>query len=145
MDELEAIERIERGETRRGREVNRAIPAAATDSNSSTNPTANPIPEIGHGPHKLLLQDAKGTKVWAIELKKVDGVRLGICLGTKLLLRDVRVARGMVLLEPGGVQVLGGKIEELDKEWREGRKGRLVRELKGEAGGGGGGGGGGGS
>jgi len=40
-------------------------------------------------------------------------------------LRDVLVARGVVLLEPGTVTMLGGKIEGLHRAWRENRKAEL--------------------
>jgi RecQ-mediated genome instability protein 1 len=43
-----------------------------------------------------------------------------------MILRDVDVRRGVVMLEPGNVQVVGGKLEALDKAWKEGRKERLV-------------------
>ena len=43
-------------------------------------------------------------------------------IGTKITLRDVTVARGVLLLEPKSTTVLGGKIEELHKEWKEARK-----------------------
>ena len=39
----------------------------------------------------------------------------------------------MVLLEPGGTVVLGGRIEGLDKVWREGREQRLRDQVKREA------------
>jgi RecQ-mediated genome instability protein 1 len=31
------------------------------------------------------------------------------------------------------VQILGGKLEALDKAWKEGRKGRLMKAARGEA------------
>jgi RecQ-mediated genome instability protein 1 len=31
------------------------------------------------------------------------------------------------MLEPGNVQILGGKLEALDKAWKEGRKDRLIK------------------
>jgi RecQ-mediated genome instability protein 1 len=34
----------------------------------------------------------------------------------------------MVLLTPSSVTVLGGKIEALDKTWKEGRKARLLEK-----------------
>ncbi|KAI5293671.1 hypothetical protein KEM55_006900, partial [Ascosphaera atra] len=51
----------------------------------------------------------------------------GMKIGMKLVLRDILVARGMALLEPRNVTVLGGKIEAKDKAWREGRKETLLR------------------
>ncbi len=59
-------------------------------------------------------------------LKGIAGINMGMTLGIKVLLRNCEVRRGVVLLEPGGVQILGGKIEALDKIWKEGRKERLI-------------------
>ena len=51
-------------------------------------------------------------------------------MGIKLVLRNVDVRRGVVMLEPGSVQVVGGKLEALDKAWKEGRKERLMNAAK---------------
>lgn len=78
-------------------------------------------------------------KIWGFELKRVDrigilgggGQGMGISIGCKIWLKKgCKVARGMVLLEPGGCVVLGGKIEGLDKVWREGREQRLREEVQ---------------
>lgn len=82
------------------------------------------------GPFKLLLQDVKGQQVWAFELSKVDDVGYPptMRIGCKVLLRKgCQVSRGMLLLEPRTVLVLGGKVEEMDKQWREGRE-KVLRE-----------------
>jgi RecQ-mediated genome instability protein 1 len=47
-------------------------------------------------------------------------------MGAKLILRNVDVRRGVIMLEPGNVQLVGGKLEALDKAWKEGRKERLM-------------------
>jgi len=67
-------------------------------------------------------QDMKGQRVFAMELKAVQKVGLGMNIGTKLVLKDAIVARGMVLLEPRSATVTGGKIEALHKAWLENRK-----------------------
>ena len=59
--------------------------------------------------------------MFGMELVNIEGISLGMSIGTKLVLRDVVVARGLLLLEARGVQVLGGKIDELHKRWKEGR------------------------
>lgn len=87
----------------------------------------------GKGPFKVLLQDMKGQKVYGFELKRVEkvGYPPGMSIGCKVMLKKgCRVARGMVLLEPGAAVVLGGKIEGLDKAWREGREERLREQVK---------------
>ncbi|KAK1030007.1 hypothetical protein LTR33_017151, partial [Friedmanniomyces endolithicus] len=77
------------------------------------------------GPHKLLLQDASGAQAYAMELLPLKGVGVQMSVGGKLVLRDFTVARGLILLEPRNVEVLGGKVEAWDKKWREERKQRL--------------------
>ena len=67
--------------------------------------------------------------VRGFELKRVEkiaypGSGLGaMSIGSKILLRKgSKAARGMMLLEPATTVVFGGKIEGLDKKWREGRE-----------------------
>lgn len=115
--QVEAIEAQERGETTKGREVIRVVP----DENT-TDSTAPASENKSSGPHKLLLQDAAGTKVYAIELTTVDGTGVQMSIGTKLVLKDVLVARGVILLESRSVEMLGGKVDAWDKKWREERK-----------------------
>lgn len=101
--QVEAIERVERGEEIRGREVIRSVAedgpgvidgstaggggnvvnntaaaaTSATGSNlSSTAPTT--AKKLSTGPHKLLIQDAKGTQVLAFELIKIPKIALSI-------------------------------------------------------------------
>lgn len=62
------------------------------------------------------------------------GLPPGMGIGCKVLVRrGARVARGVVLLEPGTVVVFGGKVDFEDKAWRAGREERLRREVKEEA------------
>ncbi len=120
-EQIEAIEALERGEGTKGREI---IRVAATEEGEDEN-----VARDG-GPHKLALQDAKGTRIYGIELKGVEGVGLGMSMGCKMVLRNVVVARGVVLLEPGTTTVLGGKIEGLHKAWKEGRKAELKAAIE---------------
>ncbi|KAF2433870.1 RecQ mediated genome instability protein-like protein Rmi1 [Tothia fuscella] len=113
--QLEALEAEERGETTKGREIIRVVPGEATESD-------NQAPVQSNGPHKLTLQDAQGTSVYGMEIVNVEGVGMSMNIGSKLVLKDVVVARGVLLLEPRCVVVLGGKIEELHKVWKEKRK-----------------------
>ncbi|KAL2865840.1 OB fold domain-containing protein [Aspergillus lucknowensis] len=146
--QIEAIERVERGETVRGREIVRTVNiggdedqggatgsgnrATAACTNAGMDADAN---ESG-GPHRLVLQDAKGTRVMGIEMKKITGFAIGrLSIGAKLLLRDSTVARGMVLLTPENVTLLGGKIEAMDQAWKTGRKERLLEKINGTGGG----------
>ncbi|GIK01333.1 hypothetical protein Aspvir_005367 [Aspergillus viridinutans] len=136
--QVEAIERIERGEAIRGREIVRTVNvdedseerAARTGNIRTTNSAASGAGSNSNGPHRLILQDAAGTRAVAIELKRVEGIGLGKTpIGAKLLLRDATVARGMILLTPGSVTLLGGKIETLDQSWKEGRKAKLTARI----------------
>lgn len=115
--QLEALEAAERGETRRGHEVIRVIPEEGTVPASASSAST--------GPHKLLLQDAKGTKVFAFELRDVSGVSVAMGIGAKLVLTGMLVARGVIMLDPDSVDVLGGKVEAWDKKWRDERKAKL--------------------
>ncbi|OCL11627.1 DUF1767-domain-containing protein [Glonium stellatum] len=115
--QVEALEAAERGEGTKGREVIRVIPSDEQGAGCDV--------EASAGPHKLLLQDAQGTRVYGMELQTIEGINVGMSIGTKLILKGVTVARGMVLLEPQSVNVLGGRIEQLHKEWKDTRKERL--------------------
>ncbi|KAL2441640.1 hypothetical protein ABEF95_015983 [Exophiala dermatitidis] len=159
--QVEAIERVERGEETRGREVIRtvdegndedAVSAARATITSNTRSTAT---ATSLGPHKLLLQDAKGTKVLAFEVGKVPGIGVstaasasasvsaqqqqqqgsnrsmvedpGMSIGCKILLKPGTVVRrGMVMLKPEDCVVLGGKVDAWDRKWKEERKKNLT-------------------
>lgn len=125
--QVEAIEARERGEMTKGREIVRVV------EQDNDDPSAAQAPIHSKGPFKLLLQDAKGLKIYAIDLRGIEGINTNMTIGVKLLLRNVDVRRAVAMLEPGGVQILGGKLEALDKAWKEGRKERLIKAAKGEA------------
>lgn len=123
---IEDIEARERGEMTKGREVIRIVDDDAGDtSTASTSANTGSAGGGSGGMHKLLLCDAAGTRVYAFELSSVTGVGLGMGIGAKLLLKDVGVARGVVMIEGDKVEVLGGKVESLQRVWNEGRKERL--------------------
>jgi len=122
-EQIEAIEALERGEGTKGREIIRVVPTEVGD-NAETG-----VQKSG-GPHKLLLQDVQGNFVYAIELKGVDGVGLGMSIGCKISLKNVVVARGVVLLEPGTTKILGGKIDASHKAWKENRKAELKAAIE---------------
>ncbi|EHY58534.1 hypothetical protein HRR83_007092 [Exophiala dermatitidis] len=171
--QVEAIERVERGEEVRGREVIRTVddgndedavsaapaPAARATTTSNTRSTAT---ATSLGPHKLLLQDAKGTKVLAFEVVKVPGIGVstaasasasvsaqqqqqgsnrsmvedpGMAIGCKILLKPGTVVRrGMVMLKPEDCVVIGGKVDAWDRKWKEERKKNLTMLLNRENG-----------
>ncbi|TVY24837.1 hypothetical protein LHYA1_G004994 [Lachnellula hyalina] len=138
-DQILDLEAERKGERVKGREVIRVLPTQENElgSTASTqaiaNPTAANAAVSNKGPFKVLLQDMKGQQVYGFEVKGVDklGYPPGMNIGCKVMLKKgCKVARGMVLLEPACVVVLGGKIEALDKGWREGREERLRMDVK---------------
>ncbi|EXJ89975.1 hypothetical protein A1O3_03042 [Capronia epimyces CBS 606.96] len=108
--QVEAIERVEHGEQIRGREVIRTVDAMeeedeedrsdadpAARSSARTNGTRSRSraaasaeqsanKKLTTGPHKLLLQDSKGTKVLAFELARIPGIALSISASATLSL-----------------------------------------------------------
>lgn len=164
--QVEAIERVERGEEVRGREVVRTVdgmdaehdePVTTNTTTTTTNntPATNTNKKLTPGPHKLLVQDARGTKVLAFELEKIPKIGIaisagailpasarnqglassntiatedpGMFIGCKILLRPGTVIRrGMIMLTAERCQVLGGKVQTWDQKWRQERKQRLT-------------------
>lgn len=122
-EQVEAIEALERGEGTKGREIIR-LPPTEDEGSASTDV------QKGGGPHKLLLQDTQGLRVYGIELKDVEGVALGMNIGCKLVLKETLVARGVLLLEPRTTSLLGGKIEHLHKAWKDNRKSDLKAAIQ---------------
>ncbi|KAI4135241.1 MAG: hypothetical protein LQ347_000848 [Umbilicaria vellea] len=122
-EQIEAIEALERGEGTKGREIIRVVP---TEDGGDSNDRVTK----GGGPHKLLLQDAKGTRVYGMELKAVEGVGLGMNIGCKIVLKNAVVARGVVLLSPPTTTTVGGKIEALHQSWKENRKAQLKASIE---------------
>jgi RecQ-mediated genome instability protein 1 len=138
-DQIQELEAERKGEKVKGREVIRVLPTQDNENGSTASTQAISTPVTANaviwskGPFKVLLQDMKGQKVYGFELKRVEklGYPPGMNIGCKVMLKKgCKVARGMVLLEPACVVVLGGKIEALDKAWREGREDRLREAVK---------------
>jgi RecQ-mediated genome instability protein 1 len=124
----EAIEAQEKGEMTKGREIIRIVPETET---SDPGAVARPS-EMSLGPHKLLLQDVKGTTAYGVVLDSVTGIGTQMSIGSKLLLSNVAIARGVMLLESRNIELLGGKVDAWDKKYREERK--AVLKQKAEAG-----------
>lgn len=122
-EQIEAIEALERGEGTKGREI---IRVTSTEEDDNAGATI----QKGGGPHKLLLQDTAGRRVHGVELKGLEGVGLGMSIGCKMVLKNALVARGIVLMEPATVTMLGGKIEDLHKAWKDGRKVELKEAIE---------------
>ncbi|KAF9892938.1 hypothetical protein FE257_000530 [Aspergillus nanangensis] len=122
--QVEAIERVERGETIRGREIIRTVSVEEnsgqeTDTTSrSTTAGAGENGSTGsQGPHRLILQDAAGTRAVAIELKQVNGIAVGkLPIGAKILLQSVAVAL-VENGEKGTIVVKGNRRSNLNRRW----------------------------
>ena len=131
--QVEAIERIERGEEVRGREVIRTI-RGATDDDDGHDATATASTKKSQGPHKLVLQDANQSLVTGFELVAIPKLFIGddgMCIGGKIILKaGTKVRRGMVMFTPDTVVLLGGKIGSWDTKWREDRKKRLTEDVQ---------------
>ncbi|KAI9670315.1 MAG: hypothetical protein M1831_006529 [Alyxoria varia] len=121
--QIEALEAAERGETTKGREIVRVVPGE--DGISDPTGVTQGASISSSGPHKVLMQDANGRKGYGFEMSSVKEISTGMSIGMKMVLRGAVVARGVVLLTPGCVTMLGGKIESLQKAWKEGRKAAL--------------------
>lgn len=147
-DQVEELEAIERGEQTRGRQVIR-IPTSNDESQQEDLGDASDTQQINtqrttaqtagdaaaqaaarekekqakNATHKLVVQDAKGQKMFALELKRIDRIAVGTTyIGEKMLLRSgMVVARGVLLIEPSNCQILGGKVEAWHRAWSEGR------------------------
>lgn len=146
-DQVEALEAVERGEFTRGREVIRLVSAAEEGGEEGqTQQTQAPqqqqqqqqqglnsVDSGKNATHRLVLQDCKGQKVYALELTRVPRIGIGSTnIGEKILLkRGTFVARGTVMLDPAMCEVLGGKVEAWQKEWTEGRLARLKQAVDG--------------
>ncbi|KAK3384970.1 hypothetical protein B0H63DRAFT_175516 [Podospora didyma] len=149
-EQVEELEAIERGEQTRGREVIR-LPLTLSDEEDggggcgggcggglgddaatqrlpgSTAAATATAAQPKNATHKLVLQDSRGQRVYALELKRVERIAVGKTnIGEKILLKSgTKVARGVVMLEPSQCVVLGGKVEAWHKAWVEGRLERL--------------------
>ncbi|KAK5661710.1 hypothetical protein OQA88_9810 [Cercophora sp. LCS_1] len=135
-EQVEEMEAIERGEQTRGREVIRLPVGEDGDENqngdgmqpSAATTAATVVTGIAkNATHKLVVQDCKGTKVYAIELARLDWLAIGTTrIGEKMLLkRDTQIARGVLMLEPENCTLLGGRVEQWHKSWVESRLARL--------------------
>ena len=133
--QIEAIERVERGEEVSGREIVRTVDVDSADARGGAAGAASTTAASSRGPHKYVLQDAKGTKVVAWEKEKIEkmGLRDKECvIGMKVVLKEgAMVRRGVVILRKGNVNVLGGKVEAWDQAWKKEAKKRLMDAVSG--------------
>ncbi|RPB05148.1 hypothetical protein L873DRAFT_1663444 [Choiromyces venosus 120613-1] len=120
----------ERGEFMKGKEVIRLVPEEEGDEGGEGRPAGMPKAiNVKTGPHKLLMEDAGGRRVYGIELQDVQGIKVDMPMGTKIVLKNVTVARGVLLLTPANTVFLGGKVEALNQQYLANRKQVLIAGL----------------
>lgn len=131
--QIEAIERVERGEEVRGREIVRTVDVDNADARGSA---AAAVTAVARGPHRYILQDARGTKVVAFEKERIEKMGMGdreCAIGMKVVLKKgLVVRRGVAMLERGQVTVLGGKVEAWEEAWKKDAKKRLMEAVGGD-------------
>ncbi|KAF2838564.1 hypothetical protein M501DRAFT_815685 [Patellaria atrata CBS 101060] len=119
--QVEAIEAAERGETTKGKEIIRVVQSEEQGERRDDEAAAS------GGPHKVLVQDVRGSQVYGIEMFPVQGMDLSMGIGSKLLLNNVVLARGVLLLDANSTTVVGGRIATMHEAWKAGRKARLKK------------------
>ncbi|SPO04295.1 uncharacterized protein DNG_06978 [Cephalotrichum gorgonifer] len=147
-DQIEELERIEKGELKKGRAVVRIEnededdAAARATQGGAARPTPAPAPgpgdaaqkASGNATHRVTLQDRAGTNIFGIELTRMPRLGVGVTrIGEKVVVRrGATVARGTVLLEPATFLFLGGYVESEEKRW-VGDRLKVLREAVGVA------------
>lgn len=126
LAQLNAIEEAEKGEKKKGLEIIKIIPGMDED----LDPDNLGLAVGAGGPHKLMLEDANGVRVFGFEYGTIEGVGIGMNIGCKMAVRDVIVRRGVLMLDSKNTTILGGKVDEIHKKWREERKDQLKSWLK---------------
>ncbi|KAI0148574.1 hypothetical protein GGR57DRAFT_235153 [Xylariaceae sp. FL1272] len=149
-EQVEELEAISRGEQTKGREIVR-LPTGNDDDESMTDTQPNQTGASGaarsgataatsastaaskSSTHRLIVQDCKGQKMYALELKRIEKIGINsLNIGEKIMLKKgTLIARGTILLEPTTCTILGGKVEAWQKSWVEGRLARLQAQTGG--------------
>ncbi|KAI8631867.1 hypothetical protein F5Y19DRAFT_377976 [Xylariaceae sp. FL1651] len=149
-EQVEELEAIARGEQTKGREIIRLPNGNEDDEDTIDNQATQSAANGGERPglqgrggsaaitnaasivtktstHRLVLQDCRGGKLYALELKRIDRIGIGtLNIGEKIILkRGTTIARGVLLLEPTNCTILGGKVEAWQRAWVESRLARL--------------------
>ncbi|PFH61977.1 hypothetical protein XA68_15639 [Ophiocordyceps unilateralis] len=125
-DQVEVLREVTRGERTMGRRIVRVQDdddgGGGGEVDASVEAPARPA-----ATHRLVLQDCRGTRVYAVELRRIP--RLGVgstAMGEKMLLRaGTVVARGIVLLTPETCLLLGGRVDAWHDAWANSRLRRL--------------------
>jgi len=137
-EQVEELERIERGEMTKGRAVVRVDEQAAEGEEGEARTTqgggggAAVAKAKRNATHRVVLQDRSGRKVFGLELTRMERLGIGVTrIGEKVVVRKgAVVARGSILLEPATCTFLGGYIESEEKKW-VGERLKVLREAVG--------------
>jgi RecQ-mediated genome instability protein 1 len=127
LSRIAQLEALEKWANERGPRGLRVIDIP-NEEDGEENGTANGDNEelsMGKSMCKVLLEDGKGDRVYGMEIKPIDEIKVGMPLGTKVffiwheltqvLLTNVPVLRGVLQLRPTNTTILGGKIEALNQ------------------------------
>ncbi|GAO48209.1 hypothetical protein SAICODRAFT_83385 [Saitoella complicata NRRL Y-17804] len=138
ISQLEKLESYASGETTRGRSIIRNIieddgvhgGATQTQGTNATQATDVVGRPVGKHTCKVTFEDGAGRRVYGIEAKAVDSFYVGMNLGCKVILRNIHMLRGVILLKPANVTMLGGKIDSWNDNLLKNLQDELERELK---------------
>ncbi|KAI9643687.1 hypothetical protein NHQ30_008309 [Ciborinia camelliae] len=129
------------GERISGREVIRVVDEIAAPhldlgSSASTQHAHVSAPPGSRGPFKLLLQDRAGASIDAFTPHPMQMQKIGfppvMYVGCKIILRrGTRVCRVWSGWRRTRVSCWGGRVESLERGWREGLEERVRREVEG--------------
>ncbi|RDA87013.1 hypothetical protein CP532_3229 [Ophiocordyceps camponoti-leonardi (nom. inval.)] len=128
-EQAEALREVARGERTTGRQIVRVDDGAdgGDADEAQQRPASEPSRRNDNATHRLVLQDCRGTRVYAVELRRLP--RIGVrstAMGEKILLRaGTIVARGTVLLAPESCLLLGGRVDAWHDAWANSRLQRL--------------------
>ncbi|KAL2105809.1 hypothetical protein VUR80DRAFT_7716 [Thermomyces stellatus] len=139
-EQIEELERVERGETKRGRAVVRVEneeedqerQRATQGAGGGSGAPAESKKAGANATHRVTFQDRAGTRLYGLELVRMQRLAVGLTkIGEKVLIkRGAVVARGTVLLEPETCLFLGGYVEEEERRWATSRL-KALREAVG--------------
>lgn len=144
-DQIEELERVERGEMKRGRAVVRVENeeedqdrerATQSAGGAGAGAAAEARKAGGNATHRVTFRDRAGTHLYGLELVRMTRLAVGVTkIGEKVVIkRGAAVARGTVLLEPGTCSFLGGYVEDEEKRWAASRL-KALKEAVGTPGG----------
>ncbi|KAG4300993.1 hypothetical protein PCANB_002670 [Pneumocystis canis] len=113
LEQLEYLEKFEDNGRLKAFNIIKEEPITDDDNNNIENDKNKTVKKM----FKLLLEDASGCCIWAIEHKPIQEIHLKMNIGSKILLKNILILRGVLMLNPMNITFLGGKIDELNKNY----------------------------